>query len=766
MAYLAILALLALQAPSGTPAQLLVLTADNTTVDRSVVVRVPPDTVIADTDGNGVLHVTADNVTIEFEAGSSLRGAAVDTPWDALRGVGIRIEGRTGVTIRNAAVHGFKVGVWATDADGLVINGADLSDNFRQRLGSTPQAEDSADWLWPHRNDNREWITAYGAALYVERSSKATIRGVRVRRGQNGIILDRVADSRVYDNDCSFLSGWGLAMWRSSRNLVSRNAFDFCVRGHVEGVYNRGQDSAGILAFEQCSNNVFIENSATHSGDGFFAFAGREALGEAETSAGIDPTRRGCNDNVLLDNDFSYAPAHGIEMTFSFGNVFARNRIVENAICGLWLGYSQDSLIAENHIEGNGGMGYGLERGGVNIEHGSGNRILRNTFLNNKAAVHLWWDADDLPDKPWGRANYRGVTGNIIALNTITIDDGHPFRLRPGEYLVGLHLRDDSGRHLKGTVYRDNAVNIGPGREIDAPEGIEIVRDADVPPYELPRVEPVGKTRPVGARSALAGRDRIIMDEWGPWDHASLMIRRGRHDGIRLTFEVFGSAGAVGMRSGRDRYKATFPDASGDSLEVVVAAPPEVDVRLESGSPRVLALTAPPGVWPWSLEATGAGRVVRHAGTIVAASWNVTVFPWTDESDPRKDIEAWRALAKSDKSRQVVRPAIDFRFGSGGPATLGWSDQIRAAPIPNDRFGLIATTTLALPAGRWRVVTMSDDGVRVFVNGKAVVDNWTWHAPTRDAGEFDADGSPAEIVVEYFEIDGYAILTLDLERID
>ena len=41
-----------------------------------------------------------------------------------------------------------------------------------------------------------------------------TLRDLRVRRWQNGIILDRVTGSRVFDNDCSFLSGWGIAMWR------------------------------------------------------------------------------------------------------------------------------------------------------------------------------------------------------------------------------------------------------------------------------------------------------------------------------------------------------------------------------------------------------------------------------------------------------------------------------------------------------------------------------------------------------------------------
>ena len=70
-------------------------------------------------------------------------------------------------------------------------------------------------------------------------------------------------------------------------NSTARNACDFCIRGYSHGVYNRGQDSAGILMFEQCSGNVIAENSATHCGDGLFAFAGKEALGETEPSAPV-----------------------------------------------------------------------------------------------------------------------------------------------------------------------------------------------------------------------------------------------------------------------------------------------------------------------------------------------------------------------------------------------------------------------------------------------------------------------------------------------
>ena len=39
------------------------------------------------------------------------------------------------------------------------------------------------------------------------------------------------------------------------------NRFDWCVRGYSHGVYNRGQDSAAILIYEQSCRNTIAYNS-------------------------------------------------------------------------------------------------------------------------------------------------------------------------------------------------------------------------------------------------------------------------------------------------------------------------------------------------------------------------------------------------------------------------------------------------------------------------------------------------------------------------
>ena len=368
-------------APERAPDMVLLtpetIAADRTFKRRTLRIDTPSD--------GGVLVIETDGVVLDL-SGGDLVGATCNTPPDVFVGCGIVVRGAKNVTIRNANIRGFKIGIYAEDAPGLKIENCDVSRNYRQRLTSTPEREHNDDWLWGHENDKNEWLR-YGAGVYLLHCDNAHIRGNRARNGQNGICLVRCNGAVVVDNDMSFMSGWGLAMWRSGRCRVIHNRFDFCVRGYSHGVYARGQDSTGILVYEQCSDNIFAYNSATHGGDGFFLYAGNETV--KRTGEG------GCNRNVVYMNDFSYAVANGIEATFSDHNVFVANRL-NHCVHGVWAGYSRNSLIAFNEIADC--------DNGVSIEHGQGNIIESNLFSNDQRGVHVWWDDDkDLLASPYGQ---------------------------------------------------------------------------------------------------------------------------------------------------------------------------------------------------------------------------------------------------------------------------------------------------------------------------------------------------------------------------
>jgi hypothetical protein len=162
--------------------------------------------------------------------------------------------------------------------------------------------------------------------------------------------------------------------------------------------------------------------------------------------------------------------------------------------------------------------------------------------------------------------------------------------------------------------------------------------------------------------------------------------------------------------------------------------------------------------------ADAAGERVEAAGTILDAAWNVVAFRCT--VDPRDDLAAWRAEARHGVAFTV--PRLDLAFGMAGPSELANAPSaLVEAELGSDRFGTLATSEIELPAGRWRVKTTSDDGIRVWVDDDLVVSDWTWHAPKRNDAEFLLnEAKKVKLRVEHFELDGYATLQVELEPIE
>ena len=150
-------------------------------------------------------------------------------------------------------------------------------------------------------------------------------------------------------------------------------------------------------------------------------------------------------------------------------------------------------------------------------------------------------------------------------------------------------------------------------------------------------------------------------------------------------------------------------------------------------------------------------------GTLLATTWQATFFKWPTNIDPRVDLAGYRKLAKAPTAVSAELAELSLRYGMRGPSELGISEKLTAARLGRDHFGMIARARLPLAKGTWELATLSDDGVRVSVDGKLVIENWTWHGPTRDLGTLEvAADKTVEIVVEHFQIDGYAVLEFSL----
>ena len=106
-----------------------------------------------------------------------------------------------------------------------------------------------------------------------------------------------------------------------------------------------------------------------------------------------------------------------------------------------------------------------------------------------------------------------------------------------------------------------------------------------------------------------------------------------------------------------------------------------------------------------------------------------------------------------------------------GPAALtrvdsilnfDWEDNAPAPGIDKDGFSVRWSGYLIPPISRkYTLYTLSDDGVRVYLDGKILIENWSDHGTTVDSAAIDlVAGKSYKIKVEYFENGGNAVLLL------
>ena len=467
-------------------------------------------------------------------SGASLRGATLGTDLDKLTGIGILVRNCSDVTIKNGSLGGWKTCISVENSSGVVLEDLSFDGWYGMRLLSSVAAEEEADWLWPHENDDGQWQENYGAAISLTAAPDATIRRCRGRHGQNGILMSRVDRAKVYDCDFSFLSGWGLALWRANHNTITRNLFDYCVRGYSHGVYWRGQDSAGILIFESCSNNVVAFNSATHGGDGVFLYAGHDlTLGRARDRG---ETAVGCDNNVFWGNDLRYAVANSFEGTFSVGNLLVQNRLSGSHQHGVWGGYSSSMAIVGNEINDTQGSG-------VTIEHGQDCVLADNDFSRNDLALELYWDEDpELVGGPLGEQRDTSSRDHWIGLNRFKSND-RDLLLRQSSRIVlanndfegdGEDLTlDRVSAALDGTLNQATVGSWVQGNDGDLPRGS--LSETSLIPHdgrqpELLRVVMKMQTPQVWGSQVIGAEERgvehggletILMGPFGPWDFRS-----------------------------------------------------------------------------------------------------------------------------------------------------------------------------------------------------------------------------------------------------
>lgn len=699
-----------------------------------------------------VITIQGDNISVDFE-NVSLRSSADLKHPDRFTGLAILVRGKN-ITVKNLQVHGYKVALMAVDADGLKIENGNFSYNYRPRLYSTREHENFADWLSYHHNERDEWLR-YGAGIYLKNCDSVLVKDCQATGNQNALLMTGCNGGLVYNNSFNFNSGLGIGLYRSSHNRIMHNKLDWNVRGYSHGFYQRGQDSAALLCYEQSNNNLFAFNSGTHSGDGFFLWAGQHTM---------DTGEGGCNDNFIFGNDFSHAPTNGVEVTFS------RNRIQGNLIreCtyGIWGGYSYNSVFMGNYIA--------ECKTGLAIEHGQNDTIRQNFFEGDSTGIQLWARATQPAD--WAYAQKRDTRSQnglidrnvfmrvrkplkISASKNISVNGENLFT--GFQALLETAQPNENLRFLRNDIYGSTAQveAVWAHPELTAFRSINFSHPEKQPqnPYapldvlytDLKEIDslPDSKFSALPAHQ-LRGRQYILMNEWGPYDFQGPQV------------------------------------ALGDISQIPGA----------EGAYYVLKLYGPPGKWKIA-DQKGVASVDQSSGTMPAF---ITVKSAPGAEHIRVEFEYNSDLPFINTFGEVMLSSEPYRFDferfekklnwktqwfnydSLPPASFGeglkpaaeksatglhfaWWDS-PAAGVQPDRFATVSTSTFDIDPGRYILELTSDDGARLYLDGKRLIDHWDVHEPAVDEVEVTLAGRHT-LRVEHFDSGGFATLGLRIRPV-
>lgn len=677
-----------------------------------------------------VITIEANNSVIDFN-NALLTGSNDKHQPNDYYGLAVLIKNSKNLVIRNLKIRGYKVAVRIQNSENVRITDSDFSYNYRPKLYSTREREDISDWLSYHNNDKNEWLR-FGAAVYIENSEKIQIDHSTMTGQQNGILMTHSNDGLFYNNDIVFNSGLGIGLYQSNRNRIMHNNLNFNIRGYSHGFYQRGQDSAALLVYEQSSENIIAYNSATHSGDGFFLWAGNTSMKDASG---------GANNNIVYGNDFSYAPTNGIEITFSKNVII--NNFVDEARYGVWGGYSFETII-HNNIFLNSDYG-------VAIEHGQDNLISNNVIQNTKKAVRLW-SRDTDPD--WGFAKSKDTRSQntLVKHNSISKTD-LAFEIKNStDITIAKNNVFDAKEELQdskstGTKLIDNISSDESRDEYWNFWLNQVFKEGDDSLSAAYYVQPLidGKN-PFLKYAHLKGRKNMIITEWGPYDFKSPYIHLSSIRSDLYELEILGPPGRWSYYNAKNAILTA--NKTGDIPDKVVLLKMSEDENIE-------------------LDLSYHGEeIITEFGSRISESVQ-TRFNFKRYRQPLPWLVRWYNIT-GDLSRFTPDNASQYIRFKAEERTDYIEYNWWGAPQKNvnaDAFYTKAKTSGFFEKGRYRIGITSDDGIRFSIDGKKVFEDWTIHEPKHDEIIVELNGRHS-FELSHYDNSGFASLTFTMEKIN
>jgi parallel beta-helix repeat protein len=237
-----------------------------------------------------------------------------------------------------------------------------------------------------------------------------TVQGLTLTQNFQGMLLANTTDSKIIHNNVTANGFYGIHLFSSSDNVLSRNYGSF---GSIDlfssSDNNTLSDNNLEIGLESSSGNVLSSNNATLCTYGI----------KLDNSSG----------NVLSGNNLT-KNFWGIELRYSSDNVVSGNFVSgENYIYtfpnGIWLYNSSGNALSDNTVTEN--------IYGIYLESSSNNVFFHNNFINNTGLIpygsdgspNTWDNGYPSGGNYWsGRSGYTGVDEKSGPYQNLTGSDG------------------------------------------------------------------------------------------------------------------------------------------------------------------------------------------------------------------------------------------------------------------------------------------------------------------------------------------------------
>ena len=124
-------------------------------------------------------------------------------------------------------------------------------------------------------------------------------------------------------------------------------------------------------------------------------------------------------------------------------------------------------------------------------------------------------------------------------------------------------------------------------------------------------------------------------------------------------------------------------------------------------------------------------------------------------SPDRWKVEYFNGRALQGTAKAVVDDGngfISHNWGTASPSS--------GCGVGSDNFSARWSRTVTLPAGTFEFTVISDDGVRMWIDGVLVLDKWVDQPPTTYTVQRALAGGPHQFILQYYENAGGALIDL------